>query len=223
MNTTGSIWPKRSSTPSTPKSGEQDDQIAPMEAAASRQAIDLRHVGQHRRHAVALPDAEFVAGAAASRHKRPQFIPRKLPVDLVLALENQRVRRSRFSQQILGIVQPCVGEEGCARHPVAVDERTLATLSDDTRRNPTAASRSRHGLQPTSDAAPNSSQTAAPPALPPHGRRLSRQRTRLPPTRETRSCLNRPWNLLTRNGPPISRRSIANYPLKSPQQSKKRH
>ena len=31
----GSIWPKRSSTPCTPKSGEHDDQIAPMLVAAS--------------------------------------------------------------------------------------------------------------------------------------------------------------------------------------------
>ena len=38
MKTTGSIWPKRSSTPCSPKSGEQDDQTAPIEAAASMAA-----------------------------------------------------------------------------------------------------------------------------------------------------------------------------------------
>ena len=31
----GEIWPKRSSTPRAPKSGEQEDQVAPTAAAAS--------------------------------------------------------------------------------------------------------------------------------------------------------------------------------------------
>jgi hypothetical protein len=31
----GSIWPNRSSTPSTPKSGEAEDQTAPKDAVAS--------------------------------------------------------------------------------------------------------------------------------------------------------------------------------------------
>ena len=38
MKIIGSIWPKRSSTPCSPKSGEQDDQTAPIEAAASMPA-----------------------------------------------------------------------------------------------------------------------------------------------------------------------------------------
>ena len=33
MNSFGPIWPKRSSTPCSPNSGEQDDQIAPIDAA----------------------------------------------------------------------------------------------------------------------------------------------------------------------------------------------
>ncbi len=35
MSTLGAIWPKRSSTPLMPKSGEQEDQTAPMLVAAS--------------------------------------------------------------------------------------------------------------------------------------------------------------------------------------------
>jgi hypothetical protein len=35
IRTLGSIWPKRSSTPRTPKSGEQDDHVAPSDAVAS--------------------------------------------------------------------------------------------------------------------------------------------------------------------------------------------
>jgi hypothetical protein len=35
ISTLGSIWPKRSSTPEMPKSGEQEDQTAPRLAVAS--------------------------------------------------------------------------------------------------------------------------------------------------------------------------------------------
>lgn len=38
MDSFGSMWPKRSITPCSPKSGEQDDQMAPIELAANMQA-----------------------------------------------------------------------------------------------------------------------------------------------------------------------------------------
>jgi hypothetical protein len=42
----GSIWPKRSSTPRTPKSGEQEDQIAPRLAVASIAAVASGRLGR---------------------------------------------------------------------------------------------------------------------------------------------------------------------------------
>ena len=38
-NNFGSIWPKRSSTPRSPKSGEQEEKMAPIEVAASMRAM----------------------------------------------------------------------------------------------------------------------------------------------------------------------------------------
>ena len=70
----GSIWPKRSSTPCTPKSGEHDDQMAPMLAAASIADHRLRHVRQVAGDAVARPArprrAAPAPGATPARRAR---------------------------------------------------------------------------------------------------------------------------------------------------------
>ena len=39
MSTFGSIWAKRSTTERAPKSGEHDDQVAPIDAHAAKAAI----------------------------------------------------------------------------------------------------------------------------------------------------------------------------------------
>jgi hypothetical protein len=46
MKIRGSIWPKRSSTPWTPKSGEQDDHTAPTDAAPSTATIASGTLGR---------------------------------------------------------------------------------------------------------------------------------------------------------------------------------
>jgi hypothetical protein len=45
-STFGEIWPKRSTTPCTPKSGEQLDQTAPRLAVASIAATDSGRLGR---------------------------------------------------------------------------------------------------------------------------------------------------------------------------------
>ena len=62
----GSICPNRSSTPWTPKSGEQDDQTAPTAALPSAAIDRLRHVGHVARDAIAGADA----GAPQRRGER---------------------------------------------------------------------------------------------------------------------------------------------------------
>jgi hypothetical protein len=47
---------------------------------------------------------------------------------LVLSAEDQRIGVIRFSQQVLGIVQPRIGKELRARHPVAIDQNAAAAL-----------------------------------------------------------------------------------------------
>ncbi len=68
MNSFGSIWPKRSSTPCSPKSGEQDDQITPIEAAASISAMALGHIRHHCRDAVAFFQTHGAIGLLQAGH-----------------------------------------------------------------------------------------------------------------------------------------------------------
>ncbi len=62
----GSIWPKRSSTPCTPKSGEHDDQMAPRDVAPSIAMIVSGMLGMYAatRSPAAMPCA---SSAAATR------------------------------------------------------------------------------------------------------------------------------------------------------------
>ena len=75
MNSTGSIWPKRSSTPCSPKSGEQDDQTAPSEAAASMPATASGMFGiiaATRSPFLTPSETKAAAGARPARGARPR-------------------------------------------------------------------------------------------------------------------------------------------------------
>ena len=116
----GSIWPKRSSTPWTPKSGEHEDQTAPMAAAPSAATIALRQVRQKAGDAIAGPDARVQQRRrrttrrrhASSRHVSVRRRPARREEDRRLTVP--------ATEQVLGEVQPRVRKEARARHPLGI-------------------------------------------------------------------------------------------------------
>ena len=136
MKTLGSIWPKRSSTPRDPKSGEQDDQTAPMRGRGQHAHDGLRHVGQHGRDAVAFADAERAQRLLGAAHLGVKLVPGEAPRDEALAKEDDGVAVAGAPQEVLGEVQAGVGEEARAGHAVAVDEKARALLADHAARVP---------------------------------------------------------------------------------------
>ena len=130
-NSFGSICPKRSSTPRSPKSGEQEEKIAPSEAAASMTATSpacsaaSRRRGRRRRRP---PPASPAAGATRARASSSQLSrrstlssPRKT---IAVAVAGCRRRFSaKFSR--------ASGKKRASRIAGAVDEAALALLADD--------------------------------------------------------------------------------------------
>ena len=147
MKTFGSIWPKRSSTPRSPKSGEQDDQIAPSEVTASISATDLRQIRQHGRDAIALADAGGSQAPAAARETervqaRPSSADRApCPRRGTPSRRRHRSVRSRFSAKL----SRRVGKELRARHLVAIDRQGGAPLSPITPQKSQTRSQNRSG------------------------------------------------------------------------------
>ena len=129
--TLGSIWPKRSSTPRSPKSGEQDDKIAPIEVVASMAAIVSGMFGSIAGDPVADADAgRLEAPAAAATPARASSAKLMRSLQLVLAAKHQRLAVIRPAQQVLGEIEPGIGEEARARHGVAVDGAAGALVAD---------------------------------------------------------------------------------------------
>ena len=73
----GSIWPNRSSTPLTPKSGEQDDQIPPSDAVASIATTASRDVRHETGDPVSRLQAAVLQRARQSGNPRTQFRSRQ--------------------------------------------------------------------------------------------------------------------------------------------------
>ena len=68
-------WPKRSSTPSAPKSGKQDDHTAPIKAVASTLTMASGMLGQDGRHPVSLAHAGFAQGIGGPSNFRVHLVP----------------------------------------------------------------------------------------------------------------------------------------------------
>ena len=122
MNSTGSIWPKRSSTPSLAEIGR-----------AGRPDRAERGGGQHgRRWSPACWASSPRRGRPSSRRARRNTCCRR---ETSARSSSQDSRRSTLSsprktiaspapdrsEQVFGEIQRRVGKEGRARHPVAVD------------------------------------------------------------------------------------------------------
>ena len=86
----------------------------------------------------ALSGVDFALLPAEGRRKRllhlrdeiVELAPAQPAADLVLAPEDDGVAIVGAPQQVLRVVQPRVGEEGRAGHPVAVDQDPLALVAD---------------------------------------------------------------------------------------------
>jgi len=82
----------------------------------------LRHVGQHRRHPVADTDPMRNKELLEPRYGRAQLLPAQAALDLVLAPEDDGGVLVRARQQILGEIEPGIGEKPRAGHLVAVEK-----------------------------------------------------------------------------------------------------
>ena len=170
-NSFGSICPKRSSTPRSPKSGEQDEKIAPSEAAASMTATASGMFGSIA--ATRSPTPTPAARIACCRRETSarSSSQRQPPLDLVLAAEDERRLRARVLQQVLREIQPRVGKE--ARLPHRRGPRRsapLALLADDAAEIPDEVPESARIARPTRRAARRSRRSRG------RARRLRRRR-----------------------------------------------
>ena len=97
----GSIWPKRSSTPAAPKSGEQEEKTAPSAAVAAMTATDSGMFG--RKAATRSPSSIPAAASAcemreASSRSRSRGQTRRSPSSRRKTIAGASPRsRSRFS------------------------------------------------------------------------------------------------------------------------------
>ena len=117
-STFGSICAKRSITLRAPKSGEQLDQIAPIDAHASCAAIASGMFGRYADHPIAGADAEAPQSGREPRHLLAAARPassRRAAAAPTHAGSRPRRRRPR-PQHVLGEVEARAREPDGARH-----------------------------------------------------------------------------------------------------------
>ena len=90
----------------------------------------FRQVGQVAGHPVAGTDAGVDQEPLEARHLGIELGPAHPALDLVLAPEDQGFALVTILQQILGIVEACLGKPAGARHPVAIAQHRLALVAD---------------------------------------------------------------------------------------------
>ena len=152
MNSFGSICPKRSSTPRSPKSGEQDDQIAPIEVAASIAAIASGMFGSMAATRSPTPTPDAFIACCRRETSACSCAPGQLAGRLVLAPEDDCGAVVGAAQQVLGEIEPGVGKELGAGHLVGIDQDAGALIADHAAKVPDkfperGALRDRPGMQ----------------------------------------------------------------------------
>ena len=139
MKTTGSIWPNRSSTPCSPKSGEQEDQTAPIEAAASMAATVSGMLGimaAMRSPSLTPSETKSCCSRETSACNPSQERRRST---LSSPLKTMASRGPLAGEQVLGEIQARIGEEFRARHKVRILENAMALVADDAAKIPDQA------------------------------------------------------------------------------------
>ena len=112
--------------PSTPKSGEHDDQIAPMLVVGEHRDDRLGHVRHEAGDAVARPDAHARAGAGDTRATSSRKLAIGQPsLRPALVPEHDRFAIVAIAQQVLGEVEPRARRTTSdrARDPAAPPDR----------------------------------------------------------------------------------------------------
>ena len=146
------IWPKRSTTPRVPKSGEQEDQIAPRLVAASIATTASGRFGRKPATRSPGPMPQAASACASRETSRGELGVRDLAARAALRPGDQRRRRVAPAQQVLGEVEPRLAgtsaRRACARAstqhgPVlALAQRSRRSARGSARRPPAARSRS---------------------------------------------------------------------------------
>jgi len=135
----------------TPKSGDADDQIAPRAGGRQHGDHGLGHVGQIAGDAVALLHTDGLKGLGALRDLVVELAEAQPPLDLVLAPDTHAVGVVAPAQQVLGQIDPGVGEELRAGHLGLVDQVGRADPGRRSRRrNPRPCARTPPARQSTS-------------------------------------------------------------------------
>ena len=100
----------------------------------------LRHVGHEARDPVAGNDAGRLHRLGEARDEIVELAMAEAPADLVLAAEDDGVAVVAPAQQVLGVVEPGLGEELRARHLARVlDADGAGPLADHAREGPELA------------------------------------------------------------------------------------
>ena len=153
-NTFGSIWPKRSSTPRSPKSGEQDDQIAPSEAAASIARSSPACSASSPRRGRRCRRRRPRSACCRRETRRVELAPGQRRFDLVLAAEDDGLARrpsarSRFSAKF----SRASGKKRAPGIASPSASAPAALLADDAAEIPDQVPERRRGRRPTRHAA----------------------------------------------------------------------
>jgi hypothetical protein len=91
----------------------------------------LRHVGHEGGDAIAFLQSRLHERLLHARDRLAQLAVREAPLHLVLAPEDDRISLGVSAQEVLGEVDPHVGEEARAGHHVALHQHSAATLAGD--------------------------------------------------------------------------------------------
>ncbi len=105
MSSFGAIWPKRSSAPRGPKSGEAEDQTAPIEAAARVAAIVSGMFGMSPATRSPGPMPRARKACCSRETRRVELAPGEPGLDLVLAAEDDGVAVVVPAEEILREVE----------------------------------------------------------------------------------------------------------------------
>ncbi len=161
----GSIWPKRSSTPCTPKSGEHDDHTAPRLVAPSIATIVSGMLG---RYAATRSPAATPGCLQRRGHARPVAAIRSACDTRRASLSSPRKTSASPAssaaaarQQVLREIETRVRKPSGAGHARAVDERALAARPDDAGVVPDGRARTPHDPRSTIARAPRNPGTPA--------------------------------------------------------------
>ena len=202
-STLGAVWANRSITLAAPKSGEQDVQMAPRLAAASRRDQRLGGVGQVGRDAVAPAHAQCPQAGPGAGHLPGQLgvAEPSGPARLGRVADGRRAGVGpRAAQRVPGVVEGGAGEPGHVGHAGRRAAAGRRRAGPARRSSPRSRPRTGRDRRPTTATAGHSRRTRRP-------RRVARRRPRRPATGRNRSSARRRWCLCW--VPRASRRSHA--------------